>query len=179
MKKSCVILGPTKIEKIKIYGKIDDIDDYVRKVSEFLAKNFEQVIIIPDNTLPLKIAKVIKSMNPKTVIIGYVPAINAGGEALNEFHGYCDEIISTGGSWFNLNTSLTKNSDIIFCFGFSAGVFIELCSIKYNQMYLKLKTHVYIDERTISLRLPEEVAVDLKNLHYFDNFKDLKNEFKS
>lgn len=179
MKKNCVILGPTNIEKIQLYGNIENIDKYAKEVGDFLAKNFEQVIIIPDNTFPLKIAKIFKEINPNGKVVGYAPSIISGGDILNEYFKYCDEVIKTDGGWFNLNTSLIKNSEMVFCFGFSAGVFIELCSVKYNQVYLNLDTHIYIDERTISAKLPREVEVDLKNLYYFNNFNELENEFKN
>ncbi len=177
MKKNCVILGPSKIEKIKLYGTILDVEEYIIEIAKFLAEHFEQVFIIPDDTLPLKIAKKYKQLSPHGKIIGFVPGTSNGSDHINKFFKFCDEIKETNGGWFNLNTSLTKNSDVVFCFGFSAGVFIELCSIKYNQVYMNLNTNIYIDSRSISSKLPIEVEIDLKNLHYFNNFENLHNEF--
>lgn len=176
--KNCVILGPSKVGNITIFGKIKDINAYIEDAANFLAANFEEVLIIPDNTLALEIAKTFKKNNARGKVIGYAPGKSMGAGKINQYFKYCDEIIDSGGGWFNLNASLTKNSDYVFAFGLSAGVLIEICSIKYNQIYLNLNTHIFIDKRSISAKLPEEAEADLKNLFYFDDFKALEKIIK-
>lgn len=175
---NCVILGPTDIGKIKIFGKVTDITRYVNEASDFFVRNFDEIIIIPDEGLPLQIANLYKESRHNGMVVGYVPGQTRGGKNLDEYFKCCDRVEGINGGWYNLNTELTRSSDYVFCLGFSAGVFIELCSIKYNQQYLNLKTKIYIDERCVSTKLPQEVAIDLINLVYFDNFKTLDNHFE-
>ncbi|MBU4285108.1 hypothetical protein KKF60_01280 [Patescibacteria group bacterium] len=175
---NCVILGPSQFNKIKLFGKINDVLAYIDEAAEFFANNFEEILIVPDTGLSLLVAKKYKQKKPEGKIIGYVPDITKGGKSLDEYYKFCDEIKGIGGGWHNLNTQLTRKSEYVFCLGFSAGVLIELCSVKYNQQYLNLKTKIFIDERCISSKLPKEVCVDLKNLNYFKNFISLEEKFK-
>jgi len=170
---NCVILGPTKYEKIQKFGKIKDLQKYINKAATFFAKNFDEILIVPDMGLSLLIAQEYKRLNSKGKVIGYIPDKTSNGNVLSKYYKFCDEVKGIDGGWHNLNTELTRNSNNIFCLGFSAGVFIEICSIKYNQEYLKLQTKIFIDKRCISGLLPEEVAIDLKNLIYFNNFNFL------
>jgi hypothetical protein len=172
--KSCVILGPSKIQKIKRFGHVKDTGKYAAEAAQFFAKHFDSILIIPDNGVPLKIAREYKKINKNKKVIGYVPGKTKKGKSIDRYYKYCDEVKDIGGGWFNLNTELTRQSDYVFCLGFSAGVFIELCSIKYNQVYVHLNTKIFIDERCISQKLPREVTVDLKNLLYFSGYGSLE-----
>lgn len=172
--KSCVILGPSKVQKIKRFGHIKDINKYTKQAAQFFAKHFDSILIVPDYGISLKIAQELKMITRNKKVIGYVPGKAKKGKNLVKYYKYFDEIKDIGGGWFNLNTELTKQSDYVFCLGFSAGVFVELCSIKYNQMYINLNTKIFIDQTCISQKLPKEVEVDLKNLIYFSNYKSLE-----
>lgn len=181
--KNCVILGPSKIQKIKKFGHVNNIDKYTKEAAQFFAKHFDSILIIPDDGISLKIAREYKKIDKNKKVIGYIPGkANAKrGKNIIGYYKYFDEIKDIGGGWFNLNTELTRQSNYIFCSGFSAGVFIELCSIKYNQIYMDLKTKIFIDKRCISQKLPKEVEIDLKNLIYFNNYKSLEKskDFKT
>ncbi len=172
--KSCVVLGPSDAEKIRKYGKVKDVKKFTKEAGRFLSKHFDYVLIIPDSGIFLEIAKEFKKTDKNKKVIGYVPGKTKGGKHLQKYFKYCDEVKDIGGGWFNLNTELTRQSDYVFCFGFSAGVFVELASIKYNQMYMNLNTKIFIDQRCISQKLPKEVEIDLKNLAYFKDFQDLE-----
>jgi len=174
--KSCIILGPSKVQKIKKFGGIKNIDEYIREAAKFFAKHFDSILIIPDDGIFLRVAREYKRIDKNKKVIGYIPGKTKNDKAkkLDRYYKYCDEIRDIGGGWFNLNTELTRQSDYVFCLGFSAGVFIELCSIKYNQKYIGLNTKIFIDQRCISQKLPKEVEVDLKNLKYFKNFDDIE-----
>jgi len=172
--KNCVILGPSKIQKIQKYGHIKNLTQYIKEVAQFFAKNYDAILIIPDNGIFLEVAKEFKKNNKSKKVIGYIPGKTKGEKNIKKYYKYFDEIKDINGGWFNLNTELTRKSNHVFCLGYSAGVMIELCSIKYNQMYLNLNTKIFIDHRCISQKLPKEVEVDLKNLYYFKNFKSLE-----
>jgi len=170
MTKNCVILGPSDIQKICKFGKIVDIDKYINEAAQFLSKNFQEILIVPDYGLTLLIVKRYKILKKEGIITGYIPDKTSSGKDISEFYQYCDNIKGIGGGWHNLNTELTRQTDYVFCFGYSAGVFIELCSIKYNQQYYNLKTKIFIDLRCVSSKLPKEVESDLLFLEYFDDF---------
>lgn len=174
---NCVILGPTNIKKIKQFGRIDNIKQYIGEACDFFVKNFDEILIVPDRGLPLSVARVFKKKKSTGRVIGYIPDKTLGGANLQRYYHYCDEIRGIGGGWYNLNTELTRKSDHVFCLGFSAGVLIELCSIKYNQKYLNLETEIFIDRRCISKKLPQEISLDLKNLYYFNNFNQIQKFF--
>lgn len=172
--RDCVILGPSKIQKIKKFGYIQDVKKYVKQSARFFSKNYDSILLIPDDGVPLEIAKEFKKINKHKNVIGYMPGKAKGGKDISRYYKYFDEIKDIEGGWFNLNTELTRKSDHIFCLGFSAGVFIELCSIKYNQIYLNLNSKIFIDERCISYKLPKEVEIDLNNLTYFNKYELLE-----
>lgn len=174
----CIILGPTEIEKIKFFGKILDVQEYILSAGKFFAENFSEVIIVPDYGLPLLIAKKFKFYNPNGKVIGYIPDKAIGGKKLEKFFLFCDEIRGINGGWFNLNTQLTQKSENIFCLGFSAGVLIEISSIKYNQLYLKQNTKLLIDNRCISKKLMPEIENDINNIIYFKSFDDALNKLQ-
>lgn len=176
---NCVILGPSNIKKINKFGKIKDVNKYILETADFLANNFDEILIVPDYGLTLLIAQKYKKIAQNGIVTGYIPDKSSNGKDISVFYKYCDNIKGIGGGWHNLNTELTRNSEKILCFGFSVGVFIELCSIKYNQQYFKIKTQIFIDERCISARLPAEVAIDLKYLNYFNDFSVLAKKIKS
>lgn len=172
----CIILGPTQIEKISRYGQIVNLEEYLKEAGKFFAENFSKVIIIPDYGLPLLVAQQYKHYRPDGKVVGYIPEQTKGGKNLEEYFSFCDEIKGIGGGWFNLNTQLTKQSENVFCLGFSAGVMIEICSIKYDQLYFKQNTKLYIDQRCISGKLMPEIENDIKNINYFKNFKEANNK---
>lgn len=167
----CVILGPTQINKIKLFGKIQNTSVYINEAAKFFADNFRAIIIVPDMGLPLLIAKKYKQLNQSGIVIGYTPDKTSGGKLLAGYYKYCDKIKGINGGWYNLNTQLTRQSEHIFCLGFSAGVLIELCSIKYNQQYLNLNTKIFFDRRCLSHKLLPEIESDINNIYYFNNFK--------
>lgn len=173
---NCVILGPSKIEKISKFGRINNVEAYINEAAKFFADNFDEVIIVPDDGLTLSVAKKYKEYNNKAKITGFIPDKAAGGKSLELNFQYCDEIKDIGGGWFNLNTQLTRQADLVFCLGFSVGVLIELCSIKYNQEYLNLDTKVFIDSRCISNKLMPEVESEVKDLVYFEDFNKLDED---
>lgn len=173
---NCVILGPSKIEKISRHGNIDNIEEYIELAGRFLASIFREVIIVPDYGLTLLISQKYKEYSSEGVVVGFVP--DKTNNKLSKYNKYCDEIRGINGGWFNLNTELTRQSNLVFCFGFSAGVFIELCSVKYNQEYLSYNTRVFVDKRCISGELPPELTEDVKNLFYFKNFDEVYNIFR-
>lgn len=169
----CVILGPSKIEKISKYGNIVNVKKYINESARFFARQFNELIIVPDYGLTLLIAREYKKIKPGGKVIGFIPDKAKGSKNLEEYFNYCDEIKGIGGGWFNLNTQLTRQANLVFCLGFSVGVLIELCSIKYNQEYLGLDTKIFIDKRCISGQLMPEIEVEVKNLVYFNNYNSL------
>ena len=174
----CIILGPTQVKKISCYGQIANLEEYLNMAGKFFAENFSEVIIVPDYGLPMLVAQKYKLYRPTGKVIGYIPDKTKGGKDLEKYFAFCDEIKGINGGWFNLNTQLTKHSDHIFCLGFSAGVLIEIGSIKYNQYYLKQNTKLYIDQRCISGKLMLEIESDINNIYYFSNFKDATDKLK-
>jgi len=173
---NCVVLGPSKFEKINLYGQINNVENYIDEAAKFFASKFDEVIIVPDYGLTLLVAQKYKKYKPDGKVTGYIPDQAAGGKDLEKYFQYCDEIKGIGGGWFNLNTQLTRQANLVFCLGFSVGVLIELCSIKYNQEYLNLQTKVFIDNRCISRRLMPEVESEIQNLIYFENFEKVIDE---
>jgi len=171
---NCVILGPTDKSKITRYAHIDDIDKYISEAAIFFAECFDEVLIVPDEGLPFRVAMEYKKRNTKGIITGYLPDKTSSGKDISNFSAQCDRTLGIGGGWHNLNTELTRKSEVVFILGFSAGVFIELCSIKYNQKYLNLDTKIYIDKRCISGKIVGEVAEDINNLSYFNDFNEAK-----
>jgi hypothetical protein len=107
---NCIILGPTQIEKLKRYGKIVDLEEYILAAGKFFAENFSEVIIVPDHGLPLLIAQKFKFYRPNGKVIGYIPDKAIGGKDLEKFFLFCDEVKGINGGWFNLNTQLTQQS---------------------------------------------------------------------
>ena len=169
----CIIIGPSNYNNIQKFGKIDNIDSYINEAAQYFASNFDTLIIVPDYGLSLLIAIKYKELISSGKVIGYYPDKTSGGKNINKYFKHCDQVIGINGGWSYLNTKFTSVSDNIFCLGFSAGVFIELCSIKYHQNYLNKNTRVFIDKRCINTELNPEISSDIKNIIYIDSFKDI------
>lgn len=177
---SCFIGGPcAKKSNLWEYGKISktEYDKYITDIAKTLAEDCNNIEIIPDEGVPLDIAKKTRLLVNRPNVIGYFPKHGMSFH-LEKNYQYCDEIIGVDGGWTSLNTVPSSFSKIFICFGLSPGVFQEIAHTKIHRIWNKIDVKILMDERAISSRLPPELATEI-NLTYFDSNDELNSILKA
>jgi hypothetical protein len=179
---NCVIIGVSDRSLLWRDGKIkeDKYQKFVEKYSKFLKKNFDNVIVTPDDGVYTDIALRFGELKKKKPIAYYPDKDDYYGieHIKDNFDKY--ELKQIDGDWYKLNADLTKQALCIISLGFSPGVLIEGAFIKYHQKYgkhknLKLENiHWFIDKRTIKQKLPKSFEEQIKNIYYYKNLKELQ-----
>ncbi|MBM3233923.1 hypothetical protein FJZ19_02395 [Candidatus Pacearchaeota archaeon] len=168
---SALLIGPTDKTKIFRFGKIKE-DEYETLKQEFgrvLAKHIHRVIIIPDEGIPLDIAKSYKE-NGGLRVIGYLP--KGGCEELKRYFNYCDSLEEIDGGWSTLNTCLSLKGDVMIGFGLSPGTLTEIAYSAYHFRYLKRRIPILLYEKAISSRLQPELEEEV-DIRYFNTPSEL------
>lgn len=162
---SALLIGPTDKTKIFRFGKIDreSYGQYRREVGKVLAANLSTVYLIPDEGIPLDFAKSYKQFGGREVV-GALP--RGGCPSLGPNFKFCDRTEEIDGGWTVLNTCLSLKGEVIIGAGLSPGTIVEVAYTKYHKKYLERNIPVFLDERTMSGRLPYELEEEL-NLAYF------------
>ena len=173
---SALLIGPTDKIKIFKFGKINKKDyvKYKEKIGKILATNLSTIYLIPDEGIPLDMARSYKQFGGKEVI-GVIPIGECG--ALARYFKFCDKIEEVDGGWTVLNTCLCLKAGLMIGFGLSSGTLVEIAYSKYHKKYLGKEIPILLDERTISRRLNLEVEDEI-DLKYFDSDERLKQFFK-
>lgn len=176
-----VLLGPSDRSSLWRHGKIkkEDYESFVRDYAHFLAKRFTNVIVTPDDGIYTDIALQFGKIKRKKPIAYYPDKDRYYGisHIKDNFPHY--QVRPIGGDWYKLNAELTKQSLVVICLGFSPGVLIEGCFIKYHQKYGGFKEsrlkhiHWFIDERCIDKRLPAAVEEQIANIFYYKSLDEL------
>ncbi len=171
-----LLAGPTDKTKIFRFGiiKPEEYETYLRETSETLIKHIESINIIPDEGVPLDLAKSFRIIGG--AVIGYFPK-----GTHNQFYRnfiYCSDVEEFDSGWFGLNTCLSLRGDIIIALGLSPGTMVEISYTKYHMKYLKRELPVLLDMRTITNRIPIEVSEDI-DLRYFSNNKELDSNLSA
>lgn len=168
---SALIIGPTDKTKIFRFGKIDrrDYDQYKEEVGKVLATNLSTVYLIPDEGIPLDIAKSYKQFRGREVV-GALP--KGGCDVLEKYFQFCDRTEEVDGGWTVLNTCLSLRTGLMIGFGLSPGTLVEIAYSKYHKKYLGRNIPILLDERTISGRLNPELE-DETDLRYFNSAEKL------
>lgn len=166
-----LIAGPTDKTKLCKFGKINyqEYYQFIEGRARVLAEYLDRLILIPDDGVPLDIAKAYKN-NGGGEVIGYIP--KEGASHLESYLAFCDDIKEINGGWSVLNTCLSLKSDLMIVFGLSSGTIVEIAYTKYHNKYSKKYLPVMIDLRTISSKLPLEIE-DETRLFYFQNDTEL------
>lgn len=166
-----LIAGSTDKTKIFRFGNISEMDyqNFLIRRGRVLAKHISQINIIPDDGVPLDVAKAYKKAGGE-LVVGYVP--KGGIKALEKYFSYCDRVEEFDTGWSGLNTCLSLRGNIITVFGFSPGTLVEVAYTKYHKKYLGRNVPVIIDRKTIDGRIPPELTDELK-LRYFSTDEEL------
>ncbi len=171
---SALLIGPTDKTKIFRFGKIprSDYDQYKEEVGKVLAANLSTVYLIPDEGVPLDLAKSYKQFGGQDVV-GALP--RGGCNVLEKYFQFCDRTEEVDGGWTVLNTCLSLRTGLMIGFGLSPGTLVEIAYSKYHKKYLGKNIPILLDERTISGRLNPELE-DEVDLRYFNSAEKL-NQF--
>jgi hypothetical protein len=169
-----LIAGPTDRTKIFRFGSISEKEYplFLKERGMMLARNISQINIVPDDGVPLDIAKAYK-MASGGLVVGHIP--RGGHPPLEKYFSLCDKIEEFDVGWSGLNTCLSLKGDLITVFGLSPGTLVEIAYTKYHKKYLGRDIPILVDKRTIDGTLPPELLDELR-LQYFssnDEFKEI------
>ena len=169
-KLTSLLVGPTDRSKIFRFGEIDKIlyEKYLKDVAEILKKHVGTVNLIPDEGVPLDLAKKFRELNGD--VVGYLP--KGGCKSLEKNFKYCTSVEEFDSGWSGLNTCLSLKGDMLLALGMSPGTMVEVCYTRYHKKYFNKSLPIVLDKRTISIAMPPEVSEDI-DLRYFDSFKQL------
>lgn len=177
----CVLLGVSDRSALWRFGKIKESEypDLIKEYASFLAENFDNVIVTPDDGVYTDIALKFGKIKGKKPIAYYPDKDTFYGinHIKSNFSKY--DLRPVGGDWYKLNADLTKQALVVISLGFSPGVLIEGSFIKYHQKYgafkdTKLKNiHWFIDLRCIEHKLPMVFEEQINNIFYFNNLPEL------
>lgn len=172
-----LIIGPTDKTKVLRYGSIlpENYGLYTKEIGRVLAKNISQLSIIPDEGIPLDLAKAYKRFGGKKVV-GNIP--KEGYKNIEQYFQFCDEIEELNGGWTTLNTCLSLKNDLIIGAWLSPGTIVEIAYTKYHNKYLGKKIPILFDKRTISRELPKELEEEVF-LTYFKSADQLDELLKN
>jgi len=170
-KLTSLIAGPTDKTKIFRFGYIspDEYQFFIEERAGVLAKHISQINIIPDDGIPLDIARAYKNLGGENVV-GYIP--KGGIRELEKYFSYCDKIEEFDLGWSGLNTCLSLKGDIITVFGLSPGTLVEVAYTKYHKKYLDRVVPVIIDRTTIDGNISPELTDEI-NIKYFSTNDEL------
>ncbi len=159
-----LVAGPTDKTKISRFGIIrpDNYEAYLAEIAETLIKDIGRINIIPDEGVPLDLAKKFKELGG--YVAGYIPKDNRDLTDRNFKHCTSIEEFDTG--WSGLNTCLSLRGDIIVALGLSPGTMVEIAYTKYHRAYQKRNVPILIDSRTFGSKIPLEVSEEI-DLRYF------------
>src|SRR3989344_2505431 len=163
-----LLAGPTNKQRVFDIARID-LRERINQLGLVAASNLDWVDIIPDDGIPLELAKAYKSAGGKKVV-GHVPI--GGREYLSPYFEYCDDVLDFDGGWSAINTCLSLRSDLITVVGMSAGTMVEIAYTKYHNRYFNRVIPVALDRTTIKEKIPFEVDEDI-DLHYFTSPDEL------
>lgn len=168
-----LIAGPTDKSKIFRFGNIskEDYQNFLIERGIALSRHISQINIIPDDGVPLDIARAYKESGGSKVV-GYFP--KGGCVFLEKNYHFCDEVKEFDAGWSGLNTCLSLKGNIMIVFGLSPGTLVEVAYTKYHKKYLKRIVPVLIDRNTIDGRMPPELMDELKFEYFASNNRLLK-----
>lgn len=171
-----LIAGPTDKTKIFRFGNISQVDysSFLKGRGEILSEHISRINLIPDDGVPLDIAKAYKKAGGE-LVVGYVPI--GGAPSLEKYFGFCDEIEEFDSGWSGLNTCLSLKGDIVTVFGLSPGTLVEIAYTKYHRKYIGKEIPVLLDENTISGVFPPELLDEVELLTFSSN-KELDKIFR-
>lgn len=175
-KLTSLIAGPTDKTKIFRFGHIspDEYQFFINERARVLANHISRINIIPDDGIPLDIARAYKNFGGENVI-GYIP--KGGIKELEKYFAYCDKIEEFDLGWSGLNTCLSLKGDIVTVFGLSPGTLVEVAYTKYHKKYLDRVVPVIIDRTTIEGNMPQELT-DEVHIKYFSTNDELEELLK-
>ena len=166
-----LIAGPTDRTKIFRFGNIseEEYPIFLKERGKVLARNISQINLVPDDGVPLDIAKAYK-MAGGGLVVGHIP--KGGHPPLEKYFNLCDKIEEFDTGWSGLNTCLSLRGDLITVFGLSPGTLVEMAYTKYHKKYLGREIPILVDKRTIGGTFPPELLDELK-LQYFSSNHEL------
>ena len=177
------IIGSGDLEKIEKFGKVskNNLIELLEDVAKLLVNLNCEIIILPAQGIPYEFAKLYKKFGGKKVN-GVIPVkCNFYGEYTDKIIGSYLDIIDEKiefDSWYDVDGNIATLGDATICFGLSSGVMAEISLMKYNLLYKKRKTKLFIFENIISNRLAKEIEVDI-NLDYVSGVDELAEKLKT
>src|SRR3989338_386280 len=147
-------------------------------IATYLASLSAELIIVPDEGVPLEIAKFYKEAGGHKVT-GIVPLWDKkfGIEHIMEFLGILDEKVDVK-TWYEADGEIASFGDLCICIGLSPGSVVEICMMKYHAKFLGKKIPLVIFENTFSGKLPEEIKEQLYELTYVQRMDELADVVK-
>jgi len=172
------IIGTGDLEIITKNAKISktELKKLLEDTAKLLIERKAEIIIMPVRGIPYEFAKIYKKLGGKKVY-GVIP-VNCPfyGEYTEKIIGIYLDVIDERiefNSWYDAEGNLSALGDYTICFGFAAGVMVEIASMKYSLKYRGKKTKLIVFENTISKRLHKEVEESVKPI-YIKCVKELK-----
>jgi len=170
-----VVLGTGDMTKIPRFTDVsaEDLNNIISELGEVIAKKGHELIIIPDEGVPIEVAKAYKENGGKKVI-GFVPVNDKtfGVDYIQEFLPILDEKIEVN-DWYDASGEIAASGDICIVLGVSPGIMAEIGYLKYHYKKLGCKTKLYWLKKTLSAPIHKELDEEL-NINYVDSVRDLE-----
>ena len=174
-KKTFVIIGPSDPTKVTRFGQVKDYEKWLGELVIECADKFDELYFIPDQGVYVDFATVfLKIKGPKSVIAVIPNGVKWVAERAKDMGITRIQEMKPGTGWTYLNTHLVGLAPYAVFLGYSSGSLLELVSSKYLKKYENLSTRFFIDKRSISIPLPEEIVEDVTTVSYFDSNTSLR-----
>ena len=160
-----LVAGPTDKSKIFRFGSVIELEygSFLEERGRVLADHVFQINIIPDEGVPLDIARHYKKAGGN-LVVGFVPK----GEYsfLSRYFSDCDRIEEFDAGWSGLNTCLSLKGDLVVAFGLSPGTIVEIAYTKFHNKYLDRPIPVLIDGVATRSNLPLELLDEVQPSYF-------------
>ncbi len=173
--KSFMIMGPSDKSKIARYTKIKDYSKWLNELVEVCSDKFDELYFIPDHGVYVDFAKKFLEKNGVDSVIAVLPhgeqwlIERANKMGVTRIHE-----MQVGVGWNFLNTHFVGLAPFAVYLGYSSGSVLELVSSKYLRVYENHSIRFFIDKRSLSVPLPEELIEDIETVSYFSSKIELR-----
>jgi hypothetical protein len=176
------IIGTGDLEIISKHTKTSELElkKLLEDSAKLLVEKGAEIIILPARGVPYEFAKIYKKLGGKKVY-GVIPTKcpfygKYTMKIIGDYLDVIDEKIEFD-SWYDADGNIATLGDYTLCFGLSAGVLVEISSMKYALLYRGKKTKLLIFENTISKRLHKEAEESIKPI-YISTIEELREQLR-
>ncbi|HRN97048.1 MAG TPA: hypothetical protein PLZ58_01165 [Candidatus Saccharibacteria bacterium] len=172
---SLIIMGPTDITKVSRFASISNYTEWLKGLAAVCADSFDELYFIPDHGVYVDFAMEYLNIKGTNSVVAVMPhgekwlVERAKSMGITKFHE-----MQEGVGWSFLNTHFVSLAPYALFLGYSSGSLLELTAAKYIRVFEGHTTVFFVDERSISSKLPLEILEDIQHVHYFKSEIQLK-----